>query len=202
MGSVELATRRLRLRPLATGDLEPLALAHADPEVMAWFAAPLDRAETAAFIARSETHWSANGFGFWTIRDREDEAFLGLVSLLRVRFEATFTPAVEIGWRLPRAAWGRGIATEAAGAALDHGFGALGLDRIVAFAVPGNRRSRAVMERLAMSHVPEEDFEHPALPAGHPFRRHVFYRLDARTWRHRPSGAATPSQASSGQALA
>src|SRR5437764_1367293 len=88
-----------------------------------------------------------------------------------------FAPAVEIGWRLTRAYWGQGYATEAARAALDDGFGRLGLDEIVAFTLPINQRSRRVMERLGMSRDPVDDFEHPGVPEGHQMRRHVLYRL-------------------------
>ena len=72
---------------------------------------------------------------------------------------------------------GFGYATEAACAACDYGFNQLGLEQIVSFTVPDNQRSRKVMERLGMSHAPEDDFEHPLLPAGHPLRPHVLYRL-------------------------
>jgi ribosomal-protein-alanine N-acetyltransferase len=91
-------------------------------------------------------------------------------------FEAHFTPAVEVGWRLARSAWGKGYATEAARAALTFGFEQVGLEEIVAFTAVGNQRSRAVMERLGMSHAPADDFDHPGIPAGHPLRRHVLYR--------------------------
>jgi ribosomal-protein-alanine N-acetyltransferase len=92
-------------------------------------------------------------------------------------FEADFSPAVEVGWRLAASAWGRGYATEAARAALEFGFGPAGLDEVVSLTSAGNERSRAVMERLGMSHDPRDDFEHPSLPPGHPQRPHVLYRL-------------------------
>lgn len=82
----------------------------------------------------------------------------------------------EIAWRLARAYWGRGYATEAAPAALDYGFGELGLTEIVAVTVPANLRSRRVMERLGMTGDPADDYDHPALPEG-PLKRHVLYRL-------------------------
>jgi ribosomal-protein-alanine N-acetyltransferase len=84
---------------------------------------------------------------------------------------------MEVGWRLARSAWGRGYATEAATAAVAFGFEALSLREIVSFTVVGNQRSRAVMERLRMTHDPQEDFDHPRLTVGHPPRRHVLYRL-------------------------
>ena len=104
------------------------------------------------------------------------------------RFEAAFTPCVEISWRLAHRFWGLGYATEAACAARDYGFGHLGLKQIVSFTVPNNQRSRRVMGRIGMTHAPEEDFEHPLLPAGHPLRPHVLYRL-ARGAAFRRSGA-------------
>jgi len=103
--------------------------------------------------------------------------FAGFVGLAWVRFESRFTPSVEIGWRLAYEHWGRGYATEAAGTALAFGFERLGLDEIVSFTVPGNARSRRLMERIGMVRDPGGDFEYPGLPAGHPLRRHVLYRV-------------------------
>ena len=88
-------------------------------------------------------------------------------------------PAVEVGWRLAGPAWGRGYATEAARAALEFGFDRAGLEEIVSFTSAGNRRSRAVMERIGMSHDPDDDFDHPGIEPGHPLRRHVLYRVRA-----------------------
>jgi ribosomal-protein-alanine N-acetyltransferase len=87
-------------------------------------------------------------------------------------------PTVEIGWRLARDAWGYGYATEAARAALAFGFSEVRLDEIVSFTVTANTRSRAVMERIGMTHDPDGDFDHPLLPDW-PHRRHVLYRLRA-----------------------
>jgi ribosomal-protein-alanine N-acetyltransferase len=93
-----------------------------------------------------------------------------------------FTPAIEVGWRLAPDAWGHGYATEAAREAVRFGFEDVGLEQIVSFTVPANVRSRAVMERLGMTHDPTDDFDHPRLPEGDPLRRHVLYRLDHESW--------------------
>ena len=103
-------------------------------------------------------------------------SFVGVIGLSTVSYEAHFTPAVEVAWRLARAQWGRGYATEAARAALDYGFDTLGLVEIVAITVPANLRSRRVMERLGMTRLPEDDFDHPNVPDG-PLKRCVLYRL-------------------------
>jgi len=106
-----------------------------------------------------------------------DGTFIGFVGLAVPKFEASFTPCVEIGWRLARSAWGHGYASEAAMAVLDHGFNTLMLNEIVSFTSVGNLRSRAVMERIDMQLV--EEFDHPRLSEDHPLRRHVLYRISS-----------------------
>jgi len=177
-----IATPRLRLRAWRDEDLPAFAALNADPRVMEHFPAALDRAESDRMAARIREHLAARGFGLWAVEVPGEAAFIGFVGLAVPRFEAHFCPCVEIGWRLAAAHWGRGYATEAASAALDHGFGQLGLAEIVAFTVPANLRSRRVMDRLGMRHAPADDFEHPALPEHHPLRPHVLYRLSRAEW--------------------
>ena len=109
----------------------------------------------------------------------------GFIGPSHIPFEAHFTPAVEIGWRLAGAHWGRGYATEGARAALEAGFTQLGLSEIVAMTVPANARSRRVMERIGMTRDPADDFDHPRLADGDPLRRHVLYRISGARWRAR-----------------
>ena len=90
-----------------------------------------------------------------------------------------FAPAIEIGWRLARPFWGRGLASEAAQCAATCAFGPLGLGEIVSFTTLGNHRSLAVMARLDM--VCDGQFDHVGLPEGHALRRHWLYRLDRNT---------------------
>lgn len=172
-----LTTERLILRPWRQSDLAPFAAMNADPRVMEFFPAPLTRAESDAMVARAQAHFDAHGFGLWAAEERDGAPFIGFVGLARPRFEAHFTPCVEIGWRLAVEHWGKGYATEGGSAALRFGFEAAGLDEIVSFTSVGNARSRAVMARLGMVRDPEDDFDHPALPEGHKLRRHVLYRL-------------------------
>ena len=170
-------TERLVLRRWTTRDAAPFAALNADPEVTRHLLAPLDRAESDALIARIEAEWEARGHGLWAVDVLDGPPCIGFVGLSAPTFEAHFTPAVEVGWRLARAAWGRGYATEAARAAIAFGFDEIGLDEIVSFTVPHNTRSRAVMTRLGMHHDPADDFDHPRIAPGHPMRRHVLYRL-------------------------
>lgn len=185
----EIETGRLLLRGWRDADRAPFAALNADPEVMEHFPSTLSREASDRLVAAIEDGWSVNGFGLWAVEDIERGRFIGFTGLSRPSFDAHFTPAVEIGWRLSREAWGQGFATEAARAALAFGFDRAGLDEIVSFTVPANVRSRAVMERLGMTHDPADDFDHPKLPEGHPLRRHVLYRLPRDAWRR--SEAAT-----------
>jgi RimJ/RimL family protein N-acetyltransferase len=151
-------------------------LLNADPRVTEFLSKPLDRAESDALVTRIRNHFAERGFGLWAVQVSGRADFIGFVGLTVPSFEAHFTPCVEMGWRLAREHWGHGYATEAARAALDFGFRHLGLAEIVSFTVPANQRSRAVMERIGMTRSAADDFEHPALPEGHPLRRHVLYR--------------------------
>ncbi|NCT90663.1 GNAT family N-acetyltransferase [Cellulomonas sp. APG4] len=176
---VVLRTDRLLLRAFGPDDVAAFAAMNADPVVMEHFVRPQTPAETEAFVARIEAHWREHGWGLWALERRDTGAFIGYTGLWPVRFEATFQPRVEVGWRLAAAHWGHGFATEAAHAALDHAFGALGWPEVASFTARGNLRSRAVMERIGMRRDPSCDFEHPAVPVGHPVRPHVFYRIAA-----------------------
>ena len=150
---------------------------NADPAVMEFFPACLSRAESDQGVDRIERHFRERGFGLFAVELRCNGTFIGFIGLNVPRFVAHFTPCVEIGWRLAADYWGQGLATEGARAALRHGFESLGLDEIVAFTMPGNVRSRRVMEKLGMTHDPADDFDHPGLAEGHPMRMHVLYRL-------------------------
>lgn len=174
-----LRTERLLLRRWRDGDLAPFAALNADPAVMEHLPAVLDREQSDAMVRRIEARFVTEGFGLWAVELAGEVPFIGFVGLSRPQFEAHFTPAVEVGWRLARPHWGLGYATEAARAALAFGFGPLGLAEIVSFTVPGNLRSRAVMERLGMTCDPADDFAHPLLDRDHPLRTHVLYRLKA-----------------------
>jgi ribosomal-protein-alanine N-acetyltransferase len=165
------------MRRWQASDREPFAAMNADPEVMAHFPAALDRAASDAVVDRIEAGFEANGFGMWALERIDTGEFIGFTGLNVARFEAPFLPAVEIGWRLCRPAWGHGFATEAARQALRVGFEEYRLAEIVSFTATVNAASQAVMRRLGMRTDPSEDFDHPAVPPGHRVRRHVLYRI-------------------------
>lgn len=170
-----IRTDRLLLRAWSDSDRDPWAAMNADPEVMEHFPATLTREEADAAFDRLSAGVVERGWGLWAVE--HDGRFLGFTGLNPVGFDAPFAPAVEIGWRLRRDAWGHGFATEAARAALRYAWDELGLEGVVSMTAVGNLRSRAVMERLGMTRDPAEDFDHPRVPLGSPVRRHVLYRL-------------------------
>jgi RimJ/RimL family protein N-acetyltransferase len=192
-----LETGRLRLRQWRDADLAPFAALNADPEVMRHFPAPLDRSASDALARRCRDTIAERGWGLWAVEivpgvgvgrdgdvgdpggagDVDAGAFIGFVGLAEPRFDAHFTPAVEVGWRLAQRFWGRGFATEAATAALVYAFGELTLDEVVSFTTVANDRSRRVMQRLGMHRDPADDFDHPSLAVADPIRPHVLYRL-------------------------
>ena len=119
--------------------------------------------------------FAANGYCKWAVEAPGVSPFIGAVGLTRVKFDASFTPAVEVAWRLNRRFWGFGYATEAARASIEDGFNRVGLSEIVAMTVVGNVASLRVMERLGMTRSIE--FDHPHFSADTPLRRHVLYRV-------------------------
>lgn len=188
-------TARLLLREWRDSDLEPLAAMSADPEVMRHFPAPLGRNESAALIDRCRHHFAEHGFGLWALERRDNGRFVGFAGLGHMDFEAHFTPAIEIGWRLARDQWGLGLASEAARAVLRQGFEELALEQIIAYTALSNLASQRVMRAIGMQRDLADDFEHPKLPLGHPLRPHLLYRIRRGDWlaqqRQMPGGTNT-----------
>jgi RimJ/RimL family protein N-acetyltransferase len=178
----EIRTARLRVRSWRADDFEAYAAMNADPRVMEFFPSALSREESRERFDRGNARLAAHGIGFWPVEVLGGARFIGIVGLARPDFEARFLPAVEIGWRLAAEHWGKGYATEAARAVLAFGFDRRGFQEIVSFTTTANVRSRRVMQKLGMRHAPEEDFQHPLIPEGHPLRPHVLYRLSRQSF--------------------
>ncbi len=165
---------RVILRQWVDADLGPFAEMNADPEVMRFLLKPLSLEESRALFERLRGMIDRRGWGLWAVE--VDGALAGATGLWEPTFKAHFTPCVEIGWRLRREYWGRGIAHAAALQAEAYAFGALRLDELVSLTAEVNARSRRLMERLGFSRDPGDDFMHPMIGEGHPLRRHVLYR--------------------------
>jgi RimJ/RimL family protein N-acetyltransferase len=165
---------RIILRQWQDADLEPYAAMNCDPEVMRFFPSLLSREQSHESLLRQQDLIRRRGWGLWVVE--VDARFAGFTGLAVPSFQASFMPCVEIGWRLAREYWGRGIAYRAALQALHYGFRVLKLPEIVSFTAEVNDRSRRLMERLEFVHNPAGDFDHPSIPEGHQLRHHVLYR--------------------------
>ena len=174
---MELRTERLLLRGWRPEDREPFAALNADEEVRRHFPSTLDRATSDAEADRHAAALEERGWGLWAVEVVGGDAFIGFIGLAPAPALAPCAPAVEIGWRLARRAWGRGYAPEGATAVLAHAFEVLGLEEVVSFTAVANAPSRRVMEKIGMTRDPSDDFDHLAVPVGSPLRRHVLYRL-------------------------
>lgn len=165
------------LRQWKDSDFEPYAAMNADAEVMRHFLAPMSRVEAAESFVRMRTALEEREWGIWAVE--VDGSFAGMTGLNIPRWHLPFMPCTEILWRFRHEFWGRGLAYVAATRALAFGFSKVGLAEIVAFTAVPNLRSIGLMERLGFIRDSAGDFDHPAVPEGHPLRRHVLYRKTA-----------------------
>ncbi len=173
-----IVTERLRLAAWNDTHRLPAAAMNADPVVMRWFPATMSRAETDAQIDRQIALLDRRGFTFWPVVRRSDDCFLGLAGLKEGAPGTPVEGVIEIGWRFAAHAWGQGYATEAARAALAHGFGDAAVTRIGAITAAGNTASWRLMERLGMTRDPAGDFAHPLVPLGHRACQHITYFIE------------------------
>lgn len=177
---VTLHGPRVTLRPWRLPeDLDPLFAINGDAEAMRFFLSPHSREESDAWGRRIAEAFGERGYGFWVL-ELPGEGMVGVVGLQPVFFEAEFAPATEIGWRVATRFQRRGLAEEAARLALAYGFGPAKLDRVVAFTPPVNEPSWRLMEKLGMRRA--MTFEHPRVPADHPYRRHLLYEITRGSW--------------------
>ena len=177
-----LFTNRLKLAVFSQSHVSELVRLDADPEVMRYFPATLSSEESAALLQRIIEHQRINEYSLFALHLKESDAFVGWCGLMKVPFSAHFAPAVEIGWRLNKIFWGKGLAPEAAKSVLRFGFLELGLSEIVSFTAELNQPSIRVMQKIRMKCNPEDTFNHPKLPSNHPLQRHILYRSQKTDW--------------------
>jgi RimJ/RimL family protein N-acetyltransferase len=175
-----LTSKRLRLRPWRADERDAFAALNAEPE-MARYLSPFSRAKSDAMLERIVAHFAQHGWGYWALEDRQGGALIGTCGMMHVPFEAFFTPAVEISWRLSSKFQGQGLAKEAAQAVLSFAFQSIKLDRVVAFTAAGNAPSWGLMERLGMHKI--GTFDNTEFAEGHALRVNVVYEIRAADWR-------------------
>jgi RimJ/RimL family protein N-acetyltransferase len=181
---IEFNTPRLAFRAWQDRHRAPFAQMNADPEVMRYFPTLLTAEHSNSGVDTWCQQFSEKGWSNWAVELRDTGDFIGFIGLSVPRRQLPFSPCVEIGWRLKRAAWGNGYATEGAKECLRVGFEQLGLEEIVSFTALANLPSIAVMRRIGMNNA-QSNFEHPAVPAGNPLRLHCLYKIARAQWQHR-----------------
>lgn len=164
------------MRRWRDGDRDAYAAINADPEVMRYFPATLDRAASNASVDRIEDLFDRQGFGLWALEVAATGEFIGFTGLNPMPAGVPGAGGMEVGWRLAQRAWHQGFATEAATAAVDVALSGVGLTQVWSMTATANQPSQAVMIRLGMK--PYTLFDHPKLAVGHPLRRHIAYRLE------------------------
>ncbi len=169
----EIETSRLLLRPWRNEDLAPYARICTDPEVMRYLSGAMTPKQSEEQVSAFVRHWKERGFGLWAVEEKSSATFIGFIGLLYHEEWTEGEHKTEVGWRLDRSFWGRGLATEGARASLHHGFEELGLERIISIAVPENVASLRVMEKLGMTLRGETRFK------GYDV---VWYAVDRQAW--------------------
>ena len=169
-----ISTERLILRQWQESDKLPFAKMNADPIVRKFFPSTLTQKESNSLVNTCHQLIEEKSWGFWAVTTKDHE-FIGMIGIENVLFSAPFIPAIEIGWRIAPAHWGKGYATEGALVCLKFAFLNLGLKEIVAFAVTNNVQSIRVMKKLGMHHDPAGEFDNPNFTSDHKMQKHVLY---------------------------
>lgn len=177
-----LETERLRLRTWKEGDKQALITISQDPEVMQHFPSIPSNDDVKNLFDKINQHQKDKGYSLYAVELKSTADFIGFVGLLTVGYQAHFTPAVEIGWRIAKAYWNKGYATEAAKAVLKKAFFDFKLHEIVSFTTTTNLASQRVMQKIGLHHSTHDDFDHPRIDKNNPLCRHVLYRLSKKDY--------------------
>jgi RimJ/RimL family protein N-acetyltransferase len=186
---IYLETERLVLRPFTEADVDDLYKLNNDPEVMRFLnggkPVPRESIENETLPGFLAFYANGDGYGFWAAVEKATGAFLGWFEFRPAKDR---TPGViELGYRLNRAAWGKGYATEGSLALIRKGFTELGAERIRAETMAVNARSRRVMEKAGLTYTRtfHVEWDEPLPGTEH---GEVEYFLDRADWERRSSG--------------
>lgn len=172
-----IETDSLILRTWKEEDRDAYLQINQDPKVIEFLLGSMSKAQVDNFMQNCNKEFEEKQFCLFAVELKESHELIGFIGLSTPQWEAHFTPAVEVGWRLGSQYWGMGYATEGAKAVLAYGFYTLGLAEIVSFTAMLNLRSIRVMKRIGMERDVRDDFTHPKLDLQHPLSKHVLYRI-------------------------
>ena len=169
-----IETERLILRDWLESDRGVFQKMNADPEIMRYFPKTSSAIETDNFILAIQRELKESGYGLYAVEVKETGAFIGFIGFHKASFKASFTPCIEIGWRLNKTAWGKGYATEGAKACLQYGFEILGFEEVYSFTAAVNTSSENVMRKIGLQYV--ATFDHPSVAKESHLSKHVLYK--------------------------
>ena len=169
-------SERLGFRNWVMEDLSEFSEINQDDNVMEYFPAKLSKDETKQFIIRLQDHYKEFGHNFYAVELLTNKELIGFIGLADTRMNLDFTPCKEIGWRLKRSTWNKGLATEGAKRVLEYGFNDLNINEIVSFTAKVNLKSEHIMKKIGMTKVKE--FVHPKIDANHVLNPHVLYKIE------------------------
>lgn len=152
---------RLGFRTWLDADLDQMTVLNSDKKVMEYFPFLPTEKETREFIQRMQDQFSKNGFCYFPVNHLKSKKFIGFIGLSVQNFDSEFTPCIDIGWRINKKYWGKGLATEGALACIKYAKDKLDIRQVYSMASKTNTRSIKVMEKIGMSYI--KDFEHPKL---------------------------------------
>jgi len=174
-GKYFFKSTRLGFRNWEDGDIEPMVALNADPINMEFFEFPRTREQTCKSIEDFKTRHANGELSLYAVDRLDTNVFIGMIGFGRINFDSWISPCIEIGWRLDKAHWGMGFATEGAKACLANFWRKYPNEDVRAITALENKRSERVMIKLGMEAI--GFFEHPKVSEGHRLRKHICYEI-------------------------
>ena len=173
-------SERLGFRNWVESDLKMLEILNSDVDVMEHFPKTLDKKDNEVLLQKLKWHYQTHSYTYFATELLESGGFIGFIGLAFQDYQTEFTPAIDIGWRLKKSAWGKGFATEGAKKCLDFGFNVLNLDKIISTCTGNNSKSENVMKKIGMRKLGE--FNHPRLKEYPEYETCICYEIYKNMW--------------------
>ena len=176
-------SERLRFRNWTENDLKELEIMNSDIEVMEHFPKTLTKKENKELFEKLKLHFKKYNHTYFATEILENNEFIGFIGLAYQEYQTEFTPAVDIGWRLKKSAWGKGYATEGAKKCLEFAFNELNLENIISTCTEKNSKSENVMKKIGMEKIGE--FKHPELKKYPEYEKCICYGINKNVWQQK-----------------
>lgn len=168
-------SERLGFRNWNSKDLDEFVKLNSDKEVMEYFPELLSKKKVVDLIEKLKHHFKKNGFTYYATEVLETKEFIGMIGLAHQKYKTIYTPAIDIGWRLKKSAWGNGYATEGAKRCLEYAFNELNIQKVIAVCTVHNKKSEKVMQKIGM--VKKGSFMHPEVSMYPEYQHHFCYQI-------------------------